>query len=82
MIEAQAAGLRIIASDEVSEELNITGNIDFLSLNVSPEIWATRIIEMSSHVKKNTIQLIKEGNYDIKNNAAMLQDFYYNQINE
>ncbi len=80
LIEAQAAGLRVVASNEISKELNITGLVDFLSLNQSHKFWAEKLLELSSEKKENTEEKIIEGNYDIKNNALELQEFYYKQI--
>ncbi|WP_062059384.1 glycosyltransferase family 1 protein [Aquimarina longa] len=82
LIEAQASGLRIIASDEISKELNITGQVDFMSLEESPQLWAKKLLSISSSHKENTMKKIIDGNYDIHNNALLLQEFYYNQINK
>lgn len=81
LIEAQASGLKIFASDEISKELDITGLINFVSLKQSPKYWAELILESTNYNRENTIDKIVEGNYDIKNNALMLQEFYNNQVN-
>ncbi len=81
LIEAQASGLKIVASDEVSSELNITGNIEFVSLRQTPEKWAEIVLKSTNYKRTNTLDKIIEGNYDIKNNAEELQEFYKNQIN-
>ncbi|WP_108868370.1 glycosyltransferase family 1 protein [Aquimarina aquimarini] len=82
LIEAQAAGLKIIASDEISKELDITGMIDFVSLSQSPKYWAELLLKSVNYNRTNTMNKIIEGNYDIKNNATMLQEFYCNQVNK
>uniref|UniRef100_UPI004048D9F7 glycosyltransferase family 1 protein n=1 Tax=Mariniflexile sp. TaxID=1979402 RepID=UPI004048D9F7 len=80
LIEAQASGLRITASNEISKELNITGLVDFISLNESPGHWAKNIIASANYDRKNTVKKIIDANYDIVNNAQMLQNFYLNEI--
>lgn len=81
LIEAQASGLKILASDEISKELDITGLVDFVSLKQSPKYWAELVLKSTKYNRENTMNKIIEGNYDIKNNALMLQEFYYNQVN-
>ena len=78
LIEAQASGLKILASDSITEELNITGNIHFFSLNESPQLWAEQIIKLCQYHRTNTKELIIDGNYDIEYNAQKLQNFYLN----
>ena len=45
-IEAQAAGLPVLAADTVTKELNITGNVEFLSLEKPAKFWAEKIIDI------------------------------------
>jgi glycosyltransferase involved in cell wall biosynthesis len=80
LIEAQAAGLRIIASDAITQELNMTNLIDFLSLKESPEYWAKAVLNSFPYQRKNTKNKIIEGDYDIKSNAYVLQEFYINEF--
>ena len=81
LIEAQASGLAIVASNEISDELDITGLVDFVSLKQSPKHWAELLLKSAKYNRTNTMDKIVEGNYDIKNNALMLQEFYCNQVN-
>lgn len=76
LIEAQASGLRIFASDDISKELNITGLVSFIALSESPAFWANQILEHQTYDRKNTSHQIVARNYDIKSNAEMLQAFY------
>ena len=80
LIEAQAAGLKIIASDDITQELNITNLIDFLPLKQSPEYWAKVILDSYPYQRRNTKNQIIEGEYDIESNALALQEFYINQL--
>ncbi len=81
LIEAQAAGIHVIASSMITNEVEITNLIKFLSLNDTPEFWANKIIEIcrSNNKKVNTKDLIIENGYDIFSNAVRLQEFYLQQ---
>lgn len=76
LIEAQAAGLKILASGNISNELDITGNLTFMSLEKTPSEWADQLIQLANYKRGGTRQKIVDGNYDIKSNAANLQNFY------
>lgn len=76
LIEAQASGLKIVTSDAVTQELDITGLIKFTSLKQSPKYWAKSILNQFPYDRKNTENKIIEGNYDIVSNALSLQEFY------
>lgn len=75
MVEAQAAGLKIITSTGVTKESDITNNVEFIDLKKEPSYWADRIL--SSDFKKNdkTVKMIKNG-YDSSHNVKWLSNFY------
>lgn len=77
MIEAQANGLPIIASDKLSVEHKIAENFVFLPIEETEdnyEKWATAINNCGSR-SVNDGMLAKAG-YDIKIEADKLSDFY------
>lgn len=77
LIEAQAAGLKIFASDVITDEVAITDNINFISLEKSAKYWAGNIISKSKdYVRQDMSEEIISAGYDIKENADWLQDFY------
>jgi len=79
LIESQAAGLRIVASDTITQEVRLTEAIEFLSINASSEVWAEKIIENSTYTKKDTKDQIVDGGYDIVSNTEKIQNFYLQQ---
>tara|TARA_R110002049_G_scaffold275301_1_gene453331 strand:+ start:12225 stop:13343 length:1119 start_codon:yes stop_codon:yes gene_type:complete len=82
LIEAQAAGIKILASDTITKEVQITNDIKFLSINnVSAKSWAKAILSLYPYVKKNNFNMIQKSGYDIKSNAHVLQEFYQKQNN-
>ena len=44
LVEAQAAGLKCIVSDTITNETDISGRIEFVSLKESPDEWADKIL--------------------------------------
>lgn len=81
-IEAQALGVKCIVSDNVSKEINITKNIEFIPLS-DIEKWICSIVE---DIKIRDLNLchtmIKESGYDIKCTAKEVEDYYMKQYKE
>lgn len=76
VIEAQASGLKCLLSDTISNEVDITGNVEFMSLEASPQKWAEKLASMLPYERKNMQQQIINNGYDIKSTARCLTDFY------
>lgn len=81
LIEAQAAGLRVLAADTITEEVRLSNLIEFLSLKESPEFWAKKILDMDITTRSNTQKLIVDRGYDIYSNTLQMQEFYLQQNN-
>ena len=75
MVEAQAAGLKVITSTGVTTESNITENVEFIELNKSAKYWADIVLN-SDFKKRNDINLMIKKGYDSTNNVKWLSDFY------
>ena len=77
IVEAQAAGAFVFASDTLSNEHTLSDHIEFLDLNSGAEFWAEEIENKLLYFKRddNQAELIKQG-YDINHSATILQDFY------
>lgn len=75
-IEAQASGLKCLLSDTISKEVDITGNVEFMSLGNSPREWAEKIKTMLPYKRENTKQKIIDAGYDIESTAEWLTSFY------
>lgn len=76
LVEAQAVGLKCIASDHVPEEANVSGYIEYLPLN--KECWKERILynaEKGYEFFDNTLNIKKAG-YDINDAADRLLRLY------
>lgn len=79
LIEAQASGLKAITSTTVTKEANITGLVTYLDLEKSELNWAESVLSNIDYDRKDTINQIKKGGYDIFENAKNLQTFYLNK---
>lgn len=77
MIEAQAAGLPCLISDKVPIECKKTDLVQQVPLEYSAEEWAEKVLESASIIHRNTYEEIKMAGFDIQENAARLQEFYY-----
>ena len=83
MVEAQAAGLPCVISDKVPIQCDITGNVKVVSLEDAPEKWAEVIDDvLINFKKKDTYETIVNAEFDIKENAKWLKDFYVEALKE
>ncbi len=81
-VEAQAAGLPCIASDRVPEEcVRTNGLVHFLSLKETPDRWAQEVLQQMLFKRTDRSSEIRRNEYDIRENAKWLQDFYLTHWN-
>ena len=76
LIEAQASGLTCLISDNVNKKTKFNDNVEFLSINVSPKVWAERIndfvgIDRSDYLVSDSIH-----QFDIKYVINKLEELY------
>lgn len=76
-VEAQATGLMVVTSDNVTKELPIQDLVEYCKLEKSAEEWAKLVC---NHLKKsqrrNTTKEIKKQGYDVKIAAKYMQECY------
>lgn len=77
LVEAQSAGLPIIASNTISHDTDLTGTILFKSLDDSYSDWAKNIVEWKKKWgRPNNIERIKDAGFDSKNTVKQLEAIY------
>lgn len=76
VIEAQAAGLPVLMSDSITDEVKITDNVCELSLNLPASQWAEKAIEISKCERRSTLEEMKKSGWDIFDCAKKLADYY------
>jgi len=64
LIEAQCAGVAIVASDSVTPEANVTGFLQYLPFNV--EMWVKAILEKRAFNRIDVSEKIRDAGYDIE----------------
>lgn len=81
LIEAQAAGLKVIASDTISKEANITDLVQNISLEASPEEWSEAVnCYADGYHRKDTFDQIVKAGYDVHTTVKWLEKFYLNVL--
>ena len=73
LVEAQAAGLPVFASDSTTDETKFSPFMKFLSLKQSASVWAEEIVSVGSVTRKDMTEATKTANFDIH---AMIDNLY------
>lgn len=77
LIEAQANDLQIFASDQITDEVAISSNLNFISLEKTADEWASNLVDcMGKTVRIDKNETIKKAGYDILESSKYLQDYY------
>ena len=83
LVEAQASGLHIVATDTISSEINITDLVEFCSLDDSPKKWACTALKYADgYERRNTKAEIAAAGYDIVSTTEELKQFYLKNWHE
>ena len=75
-IEAQAASLKCIFADTITKEVNITDNVQFISLKELKKYWMKAIDDCRDYKRKNMQEALIKSNYDIKSATKELEKIY------
>lgn len=79
LIEAQVAGIPVIASKNViPNEVKMTNGFIFVSLQKSANEWAEIVLQQIKTKKQNqkNIEYIRKNGYDIKNEVKKMQQYF------
>lgn len=76
LIEAQAAGLPVLMSDSVTDEVCVTDGVFKMSSSASLSEWAGKLIEISNRPRKNNLEELISAGWDINNCAKKLIKYY------
>lgn len=82
LIEEQANGLKCIVSKNITTEVNITGNVCFISLNDSVRTWSEKVIRCCNEYydreteSERCVNVIIQKGYDITCSTKKLEDIY------
>lgn len=81
-IEAQAAGLPVIASSNVPKEAMLTNLMTRIGLQKEAAFWAEKVLSYKGTPRDKTANEKVREAYGIKENTNWLQSFYLNAIKE
>ena len=76
VVEAQAAGLPVLMSDTVTDEVCITDHIKRLSIDADPKVWAKEIKIMPDDLRASAFEKVRDCGWDINKCAKTLVEFY------
>lgn len=83
LIEAQASGLPIFSSNNISKEVKITSLVRFLPLDKSPNEWAKYIVDnINQYDNRDYTNEVIKCNYDISSTVSKLCKIYAGDNNE
>lgn len=79
LVEAQMNGLRCIVTDNISRIVNVSGGVEFLSVEKKPDIWSKSILASRKRLSKEQIQIVVD-KYDIEKIARSIEKDYINIV--
>ena len=81
LIEAQAASLPVVCSTEVPQEAKILPEMQYLSLQESPAVWAKAAVDAAEKVRRrDTTADLRDAGYDIRQEAKKLEEYYFSLL--
>lgn len=82
LVEAQAAGLHALVSDTVSQESNITGIVEFKSLQDTPAQWAQRAIEIAKTGHTDVSDKLSAAGFSVELSAQVIMNLIKTALNK
>jgi glycosyltransferase involved in cell wall biosynthesis len=83
-VEAQAAGLRVLASDSTPREcVVVAGLVDFLPLNKGENVWAGEILNLLDQPRPDAAAAnaaVENSPFSIANSAGRLLGLYRDRL--
>ena len=76
-VEAQAAGVLCVFSDQVTKEVKVLDTTIFQSIDKSPKVWKEKILDLhKNYVREKTLLEMQKRRFDIDIEAENLSQFY------
>ncbi len=80
LVEAQAAGLHCLVSDNVSQESNITGLVKYKSLEKTADEWAKCALALAALPRADVTQKLVETGFSIRHTAEIVASIIKNAL--
>ena len=74
-VEAQANGMRVIASTNVPKDLGITSLVEFISLE-DKQKWINAILQTQNQRRTDVSEQLRAAGYDVKDTADEVRNLY------
>ena len=81
MVEAQAADLKCVVTNNTTHELKITDNIVYIDANDSIKKWSYEICKLPKKNRSNMLENIRKNGFDINLEVKKLEQYYLNAVN-
>ena len=79
LVEAQATGLPCLVSDNITKQVKLTNNIEYIDLLCPISKWVDRIFAINAnYVRQDESKQIVNAGFDIEKTTQWLQDLYIN----
>lgn len=79
VVEAQAAGLKCLISDAITEEVIATDLVTAKSLRETAADWAVEVIRNQHYERSRDVEALKKSGFDVKTQVTQLEQFYLGQ---
>lgn len=76
-VEAQAAGLPVIFSNQITPEAKLTGHVRFAPIDGSTQSWVDYARELLDQPREDTSAVLKEKGYDNFSSIRALENLYH-----
>lgn len=76
LVEEQAAGLPSVVSDTITQEVKITDCLNYLSLDLGPKEWASRVLLLLNNKRYSTLSTIIKSGFDVHDSIQKLEKIY------
>lgn len=76
LVEAQATGLKCLIADNITGTCDLTGNVEFLSIDCGTAVWEEAISDHMGYERTDQKEAIIRQGYDIHVAAKQIQDFF------
>ena len=78
VVEAQAAGLHCLISDQITREVALTELVSYRSIEQDPKLWAEEILKNAKEalVRRDMREEISKKGFDVNTQAVLMEEFY------
>ena len=75
-VEAECSGLPCVFSENITDEVKLTKQCSFLSLDEDVDIWVNELKKYNNTDRLDGSKIVKEKGYDVQDVADKMQRFY------